>query len=122
MVDEHVGATVKQKFKNKLEKMMLEDPILFKKINSSGLSFMRIQFTKLACDAYDETMKEMDIPAVFKACGLANDINGGERHLIKCGNLLSYEAPENHLRIRKYHILLTKLNILFKKKFIPHLH
>ncbi len=37
----------------------------------------------------------MDIVGCFKACGVYNDMDGGESHLIQCQNLLSYEAPQS---------------------------
>lgn len=62
---------------------------------------MRVQFTKWAADAWAELIESSNIPLAFKKCGLCNDKNGSENHLIKCQNLLSYEAPSRDFVKRK---------------------
>ena len=93
VVDEHIGQALKSKISQVIDDLELNGPELFEKIETEGLGFFRIQFSKIACQTYKDLLKTMDIPSVFKACGLCNDIDGKESHLIKCGNLISYKAP-----------------------------
>ena len=116
VIDEHIGATFKKDFSKRIEKLMFDDEELFDKINDEGLGFMRSHFTYLSCDAFADTLKEMDIPAQFKACGLCNDIEGGERHLIKCGNLVSYEAPTKDYPHQKEPYSAEKINEFIQKE------
>lgn len=109
VVDEHIGMALKQKFIGKLNALSDEDPDLWEKINEEGLGFMRKQFTFLACDAWEALIKEVDIPMMFKNCGLCNAVDGSESHLIKCNNLLTYKAPEREFTHLKQPYSLSEM-------------
>ena len=85
----------------KLEHIRNNDPVLNDKFeNKGGLANFRVEFTRVACDAYEILCQGDSISHAFKACGLCNDKNGGERHLIKCPKLLTFQAPGKNYKYR----------------------
>lgn len=99
-VDEHIGNSLKEKIGEKLQKIRDADPEMNQKFETCGPGFLRIQLTKLACDAWEEICKTDEIPKAFKACGLCNDKFGRENHLVKCQNLKTYQAPSMDYKYR----------------------
>ena len=55
----------------------------------------RILYTKWAGDAWEDycTNKQAEITAAFKRCGMYNDVDGRENHLVKVQGCPGYEVP-----------------------------
>ena len=55
----------------------------------------RILFTKWAAEAWEDysTNNQAEITAAFKGCGMFNDVDGRENHLVKVQGCPDYEVP-----------------------------
>ena len=55
----------------------------------------RILFTKWAAEAWEDysTNNQAEITAAFKRCGMFNDVDGRENHLVKVQGCPDYEVP-----------------------------
>ena len=52
-------------------------------------------FTKWAAEAWEDysTNNQAEITAAFKRCGMFNDVDGRENHLVKVQGCPDYEVP-----------------------------
>ena len=55
----------------------------------------RILFTKWAAEAWEDysTNNQAEITAAFKRCGMFNDVDGRENHLVQVQGCSNYEVP-----------------------------
>merc|ERR1711907_687881 len=90
VVDAEIGATLKNIIDKKIDDLCEQDSSYIDRIESEGISILRVEITKWAADVWEEICQSSIIPMAFKKCGLANDMYGRENHLRECQNLRSF--------------------------------
>ena len=116
VVDEHIGQKLKDKIKAKIQHKRETDPTFNDRLEKEGPSFVRINITHFAVEAYDELCSDDTIPKAFKSCGLCNDKFGRENHLVKCQNLLTYEPPPKEYVRRKSPFSEKEIDAFYDKE------
>ena len=100
-VDAEIGATLKNIIDKKINDLCEQDSSYIDRIESEGISILRLEITKWAADAWDEICQSSIIPMAFKKCGFVNDMYGRENHFRVCQNLKSFKVHSHEWVRRK---------------------
>ena len=93
VVDAHIGQNIKLKVFAEIRKMRDQDTEVNQRIEDEGIGFLRIEMTKWVADAWEKVCQTDMISRAFKSCGVCNDMNGNESHLVSVGSLSTYSVP-----------------------------
>ena len=96
-----IGQSIKLKIFREIKNMRENDPVLDAKIETEGISCLRIQITKWVAEAWEEICQGDSIPLAFKKCGLCNDIHERENHLVTVAGLKTYKVPSKEFVLKK---------------------
>ena len=101
VVDAHIGKQLKDYVRHEIQKMRETDPVTNNKIETSGISCLRVQITYWAAAAWKQLCASGAIEKAFKKCGLCNDINGLENEKVEVLDLLTWSVPPKTFIPRK---------------------